>query len=39
MDFAAIMEYVVAMLSDTEVMETINGFLRIIGELIGGIFQ
>ncbi len=39
MDYAAIVEFIVAMLNDNEVLETINGILRVIGELIGQIFQ
>ncbi len=39
MDYAAIFEFIVAMLNDNEVLETINGILRVLGELIGQIFQ
>ena len=39
MDFAAILEYVKAMVSQEEFWETINGFLKIFGELAGTIFQ
>ena len=39
MDYAAILEFIVAMLNDNEVLETINGILRVVGELVGTIFQ
>ena len=39
MDFAAILEYVMAIVSTEDFWETINGFLKIIGELAGTIFQ
>ena len=39
MDFAAIIEYAIAFLGQESTMETINGALRLLGEVIGTIFQ
>ena len=39
MDFAAIIEYIIAFLSQESTMEIINAALRLLGEFIGGIFQ
>lgn len=39
MDFAAIIEYIIAFIGQESTMETINAALRLLGEFIGGIFQ